>query len=407
MTTWRIAWRNLWRNTRRTTISLVAIGLSVTLVLIYDGVLRGYGDWILATITGPMIGHVQIHESTWRETRAMERTLRDVPAVLAEIRRDPQVADAVSRIYAPALAALGEEGFAVIALGMDVAAESQPNRLLAGLTTPVPAGQVVMGKRLAEQMGVTPGSVIALVGQAADGSLANDLFTVAALIETPVDFVNRQAVIMTRGDAETLFAMPGEAHEIVVYARRAEDVAALTTRLAGLASLRGSEVLDWKTVAPEMVELLAIVEAAWIFVLLLVFVAAAAGVANTMLMATFERTHEFGMLLALGAAPARLVWMIALESVALGVTGALAGTALGVTLVAWAHHTGVDYARLTGTGPSSISVYGLNWSLLFYPTLALVDVTRVVSAVVITSVLASIWPAARVARLQPATALKA
>ena len=46
----RIAWRNLWRNRRRTALALAAIGLSVALVLIYDGVLRWEGDWLLDKI---------------------------------------------------------------------------------------------------------------------------------------------------------------------------------------------------------------------------------------------------------------------------------------------------------------------------------------------------------------------
>jgi len=61
-TTVRIAWRSLWRNPRRTSLALAAIGLSVTLVLAYTSVLRAYGDWIVDTITGPMLGHVQAHE---------------------------------------------------------------------------------------------------------------------------------------------------------------------------------------------------------------------------------------------------------------------------------------------------------------------------------------------------------
>ena len=62
-----------------------------------------------------------------------------------------------------------------------------------GVTPPLGGRRVLMGRALAEQMGVRPGAEIALVGQGVDGSLANDLFTVAALIETPVDLVNRQA----------------------------------------------------------------------------------------------------------------------------------------------------------------------------------------------------------------------
>jgi ABC-type lipoprotein release transport system permease subunit len=402
----RIAWRNLWRNRRRTGLALAAIGLSCALVLLYDGMLRWESDWMLDTITGPMLGHVQVHAPDWRRTRAMDRTVRGLPDVLERLRRDPDVAEATPRIYAPALAALGEEGFGVIVLGVDVAAESRPARLLAGVTATPGGREVLIGRLLAEQMGVRPGAEIALVGQGIDGSLANDLFTVAALVDTQVDFVNRQAVVMSMEAAAALFVMSDEAHEIILYAHDPARAGALAARLNGSSEIGGSEALDWQTLAPSMVDLIKLVEIAWVFVLLLVFVAAAAGIANTMLMATFERTHEFGMLLALGMAPSRIVAMILLESLALGVTGALLGTALGSALVAWAHQTGVDYAALTGGGPSQISAFGMNWSLRIYPRLEIIDITRAVLAVVVTSFLAAAWPAIRAARLQPSRALR-
>ncbi len=355
--TLRIAWRNLWRSWRRTGLALSAIGLSVMLVLAYDAILRAYGDWMLETITGPMLGHVQVHAPGWRKDRAMDRTLRGVSSVLEALRRDPEVAGAGARLYAPALAALAEEGFAVVVLGVDP-------------------------------------------------SLANDLFKVAALIETSVDLVNRQAVIMDLGEAQDLFAMPDEAHEIVVHARDPARLQETVAAVRSIPGLKGAEVLDWQALAPEMVTLVQLVGVAGVFVLILVFIAAAAGVANTMLMATFERTHEFGMLLALGTGPGRIVRMIVSESVVLGVLGALVGAALGILLVASTHHSGIDFAALTGRGPSGISFAGMRWSMRFYPSLALVDVAQVVAAAVVTSLVASVWPAVRAARLQPAEALR-
>ena len=402
----RIAWRNLWRNRRRTALALAAIGLSVALVLVYDGLLRWESDWLLQTITGPMLGHAQVHAPEWRKTRDLDKTLRHASALVAAVGSDPEVTDATARVYAPALAAKGEEGFAIVVMGVDLERESRPTRLLAGVSAPLSGRRVLMGRQLAEQMSVRPGDEIALVGQGVDGSLANDLFTVAALVETAVDLVNRQAVVMPIDEAQQFFVMPDEAHEIVVYGRDGERAAALAEGLRALPALAGLDVLDWRELAPAMVSLVELVQAAWILVLSLVLIAAAAGVANTMLMATFERTHEFGMLLALGTAPSRIVGMILVESMALGLIGALAGTAVGGALVAWAHHTGIDYAALTGGGPSSLSVFGMNWSLRIYPRLALVDVTRAVLAVLATSVVASAWPAARAARLQPARALR-
>jgi ABC-type lipoprotein release transport system permease subunit len=229
---------------------------------------------------------------------------------------------------------------------------------------------------------------------------------VAAVIDTPVDLVNRQGVIMDLGEAQALFAMPDEAHEIVVHARAPDRIEALAAHIATLPEAGGAEVLDWRRLSPEMKNLVDLMRVAGVFTLLLVLVAAAAGVANTMLMATFERTHEFGMLLALGAGPWRIVRMIVAEAVALGLTGSLIGAAVGVTLVAVTHETGVDYAALTGGGPTEISAMGLRWSLRFRPSLEVADVLIVIVAVLATSLVATAWPAARAARLQPARALR-
>lgn len=404
--TTRMAWRNLWRNPRRTGLALSAIGLSVTLVLAYTSILRAYGEWIVETMTGPMLGHVQAHAPQWRKDQLMDRTLRGVDGKLAALRRDADVGSATARVYAPALAARGEEGFAVVVMGIDSAAESGPARLLTDVLEPLRERDALIGRQLAELMNVRAGDEVAVVGQAIDGSLANDLFRVKAIVTTSVDLVNRQGLLIQLSSAQTLFAMPDEAHEIVIHARHPEMAPALSRRIAGADGFEGAEVLDWRTLAPEMVTLVRITDVAGMLVLLLVFVAAAAGVANTMVMATFERTREFGMLLALGTHPARLIRLVVTESIALGVVGAFIGTVIGVALVAATHRTGIDYAWLAGGGPSELSFAGLRWSLRFYPTLSPVDVVRAIAAVCITSLLAATWPAFRASRLQPVQALR-
>jgi len=402
----RIASRSLWRSRRRTALALAAIGLSVMLVLVYDSILRAYGDWMVETVTGPMLGHVQVHAPEWRSDRGMDRVLDGVSAMIEKIGRDPDVASAGARVYAPALAALGEEGFAVLVMGVDAIVEARPMRLLSGASVIPGDRRVLMGRALAELMGVREGDEVAIVGQGADGSLANDLVVVAGLVDTPVDFVNRQGIVMSLEDAQVLFAMSDAAHEIVVHLGNARRARTVSARLGHLPALAGAEVLDWERLAPEMVSLVSLVRAAGLVALVLVFLAAAAGVANTMLMATFERTHEFGMLLALGVSPGRIVRLIVAESLALGAAGAGAGAAAGLVLVAITHRTGIDYAALTGTGPDAISFAGLRWSMIFYPTLGAADVLAATGAAVVTALVASVWPAARAARLEPARALR-
>ena len=405
-TTSRIAWRNLWRNRRRTALALVAIGLSTALVLVFNGVLHAYSDWMVSTITGPMLGDVQVHAAGWRKDRAIDRTLPDASATASAVRGVPGVASVSSRVYGPVLVAVGEEGFAAVVIGLEPERESGRMGLLASARTRPAGRNIAIGRKLATSMGVSVGDELALVGQAVDGSLANDLYRVAELVDTQVDLVNRQGIVMELGEAQRFFGMGDEVHELVVHARASGSSAELARRVAALPALRGAEIRDWRALAPELLALIQLIDISWIVVLGLVFVAAAAGVANTMLISTFERTRELGMVLALGARPRRIVSMVVVESLALGLVGAAIGVGIGGAIVAFTHRYGFDLAQLTGGGPTQLSFAGMSWSLTLYPTLGLVDVTRVVIAVVLTSLVASAWPAIRAARLQPVEALR-
>jgi putative ABC transport system permease protein len=142
-------------------------------------------------------------------------------------------------------------------------------------------------------------------------------------------------------------------------------------------------------------------------VLLIVFVAAAAGIANTMLMSTFERKHEFGMLLSLGCGPFKLSRMVTLEAVLLGLFGVAIGTVLGVGLVLITSQTGMDYAYLGGGQDSyEASFRGLQLSSLVYPRLYARDILAGVVAVFLTSLISVVWPIARISRLEPMEAMR-
>ena len=137
--TLRLAWRGLGRNRKRSALAIAAIGLGQFAFLATAGIMRGYADQYFDSVTGPLVGHVQIVAPGWREERAVDQTLGDVEAMLAAIRGQSQVARAVPRIYAPVLAALEEEGFVGMVVGADPGARRGCGR---------PVGQRRVGRPL-------------------------------------------------------------------------------------------------------------------------------------------------------------------------------------------------------------------------------------------------------------------
>lgn len=405
--TLRIAWRNLGRNRRRTALTFTAIAVAELALVFYEGLMAGYADTLVKTITGPLVGHVQVHAPKWREDRSLDRYLLESARRLEALRALPGVTQASARIYAPVLAARGEEGQAAVVLGVDFAAETHRGLLEGAAVAKVPGpGEVALGAITADALGARVGDELALVGQASDGSVASGLFKVVAVVNTQVDLVNRLGMLMRLEDARELLALADAAHELVVVGEDPEGAPALAERIAALPQFSSDEVLPWRKLAPELSGFIDLLWAYELFILLLVFVAAAAGAANTMMMSTFERTRELGMLLGLGAKPARVVGLVVVEGVLLGLIGLAIGAGLGVALVLTTSRTGIDLAYLTGDPGKSISFMGIESSMKMFPRLHPGGLWRSLIAVMATSLLAALWPAVHAARLQPVEAMR-
>jgi len=408
LSTLKIAWRNLGRNKRRSGLALLAIAVGQFALLATTGLMHGYTDNIRLAITGPMVGHVQVHAPEWREERATDLVIEHASRVVAEIRRDPAVESASARIYAPVLAAPRRDAFMAVVIGVNAEAESRGAGLLAHLDAPLEKGKVLVGHILARRIEAEPGQEIAVVGQGADGSIANDLYVVQDIIRSPSDIVNQSGLVMTLASAQELLALPDQAHEIVVHARTSGTSGELAERLSKRPLLAGTEVLPWRELVPELTMIVDMAKYAGYFVLVLVFIAAVAGITNTLMMSTFERMHEFGMLLALGSRPRRIVRMIAIEAILLGVLGVAVGTLLGYAFVLATSGCGIDFASWGGDGKLEDFAYqGLNLPLKVFPRLKPVDSLVGLAAVLFTSLVASIWPALVAARLEPVEAMRA
>jgi len=408
MSTLRIAWRNLGRNRKRTLLVAGAIAVGQFAFLGTSALMHGYGEQFFNSATGPMLGHAQVHAYDWRDDRSMDLTLDDVDGLLADIRSDPNVTNASARIYAPVMAALTEDGFMGVVVGVDPVTESHKAGLLPvdGMGDLLGEHRVMVGAGFAEQHDLKPGMEIAVIGQDIDGSIASDLYTVEDVMWSAVEIIHGLGIVMSLDDAQELLMMPGQAHEIVIHTSDRELIDETVVRLSRLPSLADLEILSWSELAPFVVTMATMVDWFAYIVLIVVFIAAAASVANTMLMSTFERTHEFGMLLSLGCSPGRLSVMIAIEAAILGLLGVAIGTAVGVAFVAATSESGLNYAALGGSDEYEVAFQGMQFSLLIYPKIYAKDIVIAVSAILATSLMAVVWPIMRIVRLRPVEAMR-
>jgi ABC-type lipoprotein release transport system permease subunit len=434
-TSLKIAFRNLGRNRRRTYLALVALGLAQFFVVAVDGFMAGYEDALRDVMTGPLLGHAQIHAKDYRDERSMEKTISDLEAKLSVLAQEKNIEATFPRVFAPSLAAKTEEGFTSLVLGVDPTGEQRPGGLLAPDNSKLLEGSLdfksgkpaqiqeggtategssenprsaLIGAALAKRQDLKIGDELALIGQTADGSMAADLVKVSGIVRSDVEMLNGNGILIPLGAAQEIFGLENQAHEITLRGVDSMKSEQLASSVAALPGFQDLEVLPWQKLSPQLVQMLGMMGISTLIILIFLFTAAAAGVANTMVMSTFERTREMGVLLALGAGPGRIVLILVVETLFLGVLGLALGTALGASLTAYLGQEGFSMAALAGgsDGATELSVQGVNFGFQVFPRLRLTVIEQTTIAMGITCLLSALWPAWFVSRLQPTEAMR-
>ena len=412
--TWlRIGWRNLGRHPKRTVITALGLAVGYFAVVFIVGWAEGITAEMVENATGLVSGQIEIHAREYRPERSLYETIggrdgTDLSRLLQDVSADPAVVAVAPRVYAGGLISSGDATSAGMLMGIDPELEPRLSRFLDELNDgrlPLPGqNELLVGEEMARQLEVGVGDEVVVVAPGADGSMGNDLFQIAGIFRTGLAEIDTSFAVLPFVDLQTLIVLDaGRFHEVAVSTADPWIAEATAERLAGALVPRGLdiEVASWTDLRPEMVEYVSLVDSFYIIIIGVVFVIAMFGVANTMLMATFERRREFAVMLALGTTPLKIVLAVLVEAVAMGLLSLGIGAGITMPLMVWWHNAPPDLSWLYG----ELTAFGA----LMRPTLRVeynVSVwIQAGLALLVTALLAAIYPAARAARVPPADTL--
>ena len=362
----KMAWRNLGRHRGRTMLSLLAIVMGVFVVAIAKGVIDGMvGSWLTYSINLDS-GHVRIVQP---EYRLKERVLSlsypvgndETPAdeIIDKIRSLPGVRVAAGRIRFGMMLTAQETQEAVVGIGVDFAQEERAIRLSqfvrghsatgdasddAGRLPEPGTRQILLGRDLMAKLGVEVGDRVNALFSTSFGSLRIATFRVSGKMASGLRMLDESTAYIPLDVAMRLLDMDGSVTEIVVFGKSAGLASKLQAQIGR--ALRGLAVVPWNE-HNELIGFLSKAEAIYTVIYVFLVILASFVVFNTQLMVVSERTHEIGMLSALGLSPESVRRLFTIEGAILAVTGSAGGALLGGVFNLWFGRVGIDLTGIT------------------------------------------------------------
>jgi putative ABC transport system permease protein len=398
----KLAFRNVFRQRVRTALTLAAISLGVVGLLLTGGFVEDVLVQLREATIHSQLGHIQIHKAGYSTLgrrdpyRYMMSDARKVTELAAAQRH---VTNSMVRIEFSALLSNGRNDQPVLAEGVEPEREDQLGTLLA-----FTAGRqlndhdrfaIVIGQGVASGLRLKTGDYVTLLASTPDGGLNSlDLEVVGTFRSFSKEYDDR-AVRMPLAAAQALLATPA-AHTVVV---AVDDTARTDSVLADLrAQLPESdyEVAPWYEIADFYQKTVELYRRQFGVLQVIVLIMVVLGVANSVNTTLYERTGEFGTMLALGNRGRDIFRLAMTETLILGLAGSALGGVLGVGLAWGVSAVGIPMPALPNSEMGYTALIRMGPALVF---------TGMAIGMVAT-VLAAILPARRAARLQVAEALR-
>ena len=402
--TLKLAWRNIWRNRRRTVIILTAIVVGLLGMVYMIAIMDGMRIDMVNTTIKNGVGHIQIHRKGFTDNMNVSLHIRYPENLVKYIEGTPNLVNYAERVKVRGLVSSPEGSSGVEIWGIDHMREPDVSSIATyvkeGGFLSGEKGEIYIGRSLSEKLEVGLDDKIVLMSQGLASEFGTAAYRVKGIFESTSSEYDKYNVFINISDAQALLFMNRRISEIVIMADDLENVDVLSAALKE--NIMGDyEILTWEEIMPLIVQMVEMFSAFNYVVFLIVIVAMAFGIVNTILMSVLERTREIGILMAIGTKPIKIFSMVMWEGFFLGLVGVFSGWVVSLLIYAVVSRTGIDISIWA----DSLKYMG-GISPILYPIILSNNAFWSTISVLIATFVSSLYPAFKIMRLSPVRAIR-
>lgn len=397
-----IAYRNIWRNKGRSLSLMLSVALGMAGGMIAISMGQGMIAQRFKIVIEKNFSHLQIHHPNWPEQFELQYYIPRPKIVDSVLRSQPDYVSHCFRTISTGIIQSPTYSGAVQIKGIDPTDESRvtgfDQLIVEGsyLSSDHPM-QVLIGLPLAERLGVGLGSRVVLTFTDLDYNVISSSFLVGGIYRSISTQYDQRNVFVLRSDLNQLLGLRDQAHEVAVIFTHEQDAVSMEQKLAQ--ALPNLLVRSWRRLSPELVYLQDVGSRVLYVFILIIMLGLSFGILNTMLMIVHERTHELGMLKAIGLNKARTFLMLQIETLAMTLLGTIAGLFIG-RLILWPLMRGIDLNFLS----DALAAFGI--PTIVYPVIGPGFYQNIFLMVFVFSVLASLYPSWKALQINPSEAVR-
>jgi len=352
-------------------------------------------------------GHLQIQAPGYKDDQKIRQTVADIVPLAESLRAELPSVSIAARGTAFALVSSEERSYGIAVFGVEPAYEPDVSTI-PGLVSEgrflgdIDAPEIIIGAALARNLRAGLGDELTVLGSGRDGSFAAAVVDIVGIFDSGIADVDRSITEIPLGLFQDVFYMDGSGHQIVINAGSIDGVAELQSKVGSLLPAGQDLVVhDWDALQPGLKQAIkADMSSAFLMYGILVILVAFS-VLNTQLMSVLERTHEFGIVMSLGLTPGRLGRLVLLETAIMGALGLVLGAVLGGLVTSWFSVNGFAYPGMEELASK------FNLPARFFPQVSPLTLLVGPAVVFLFTLLAAVYPALRLHRLQPVEAMRA